>query len=154
MSLEQKVKEQMAEAMKTRNRAAINAFRLIQAALKDKKEAERTEVLSEAEVIRTIQRVARQNRDVHENMLLMGLYHDNEDAIKMEEEVLTIMERLLPEQISPEELHTKLKEIIAQLGASSLIDFGRVIRVAQNQLGGIANDGMIAITVKQLLAGA
>ena len=143
----------MTAALDAKDKVAVKALRIIQAALKDKKVAERIDALSDADVIRIIQRVAVENRDVHEKLKSHGLYGDREYLVKEEEEVLKIIEGFLPEKISPEELKTKLKEIIAQVGANSIFDMRKVVTVANDQLAGRADTGMINNTIKQLLAG-
>jgi hypothetical protein len=62
-----------------------------------------------------------------------------------------IIEKYLPAQMSEEDLTAALKEIIAQVGATSSADFGKVMGVASKSLSGKADGKAISATVKQLL---
>ena len=63
----------------------------------------------------------------------------------------SIIEAYLPEQMSPEELQAKVKEIIQQVGATSMKDMGRVMGTATGQLAGKADNKSISAIVRQLL---
>jgi uncharacterized protein YqeY len=78
---------------------------------------------------------------------------NREDLALKEREELAIIERFLPKQMSPEELQTELKTIIAEVGASSPADVGKVMGAATKKLAGKADGKAISETVKQLLAG-
>nr|MBP7534046.1 GatB/YqeY domain-containing protein [Chitinophagales bacterium] len=73
------------------------------------------------------------------------------DLAAKEAEEIAIIERYLPKQLSPDELQTEIKAIIAQLGATSAKDMGKVMGVANKQLAGIADGKQIAALVKTLL---
>ena len=64
---------------------------------------------------------------------------------------VAVFEKYLPEQMSNEELESVLKEIIAQIGASSAQDMGKVMAVATKQLAGKAEGRAISNKVKELL---
>ena len=63
-----------------------------------------------------------------------------------------VLESFLPKQMSEEEIENVVKGIIADLGASSMADMGRVMGVASKQLSGQADGKVIAAKVRQLLA--
>jgi hypothetical protein len=63
-----------------------------------------------------------------------------------------VMERYLPKQLSPEELEARVKEIIAETGATSIKDMGKVMGVASKRLAGLADGRAISAAVKSLLA--
>ena len=69
-----------------------------------------------------------------------------------EREELAIIEKFLPQQLSADELHTELRAIIAQVGAKTPADMGKVMGVASKQLAGRADGKAISEAVKQLLA--
>jgi hypothetical protein len=66
---------------------------------------------------------------------------------------VSVIESFLPKQMSPEELESALKAIMAQVGASTPADMGKVMGIATKQLAGKAEGKMISETVKRLLSG-
>ena len=63
-----------------------------------------------------------------------------------------VMERYLPKQLSPEELEARVKEIVAEVGATSIRDMGKVMGVASKRLAGVADGRAISAAVKTLLS--
>jgi uncharacterized protein YqeY len=148
MSLEQKVMEELKVAMKAKDEVALRSLRAIKAAIILEKTAEgASDVLSEATETKMLQKMAKQRRDSLDIFLKQG----REDLAAKEREELTIIERFLPAQMSAEELTTVLKAIIAEVGATSPADMGKVMGAATKQLAGKADGKAISETVKQLL---
>ena len=75
-----------------------------------------------------------------------------EDLAKVEEEEIAVIERYLPKQLDPAELEGIIKELIAELGASSMKDMGRVMGAASQKLAGKADGKTISGIVKGLLS--
>ena len=75
-----------------------------------------------------------------------------EDLATTEREEIEVIEKYLPEQMSPEELEKVIRDIIEQTGAASMKDMGRVMGVASKQLAGRADGKTISGIVKQLLS--
>lgn len=149
MSLEQKVMEELKNAMRAKDEAALRTLRAIKAAILLEKTSEgASDVISEATEIKMLQKMAKQRRD----SLEIFEKQSREDLAQKEREELTIIERFLPKQMSAEELKAELQSIIAQVGASSPADMGKVMGVATKQLAGKADGKVISETVKQLLA--
>lgn len=150
MSLESKIMEQMKEAMKSKDEAALRTLRAIKAAILIEKTSGSGTEMTEADEIKMLQKMAKQRRD----SLDIFTQQNREDLAAKEREELAIIEKFLPQQMSAEELKTVLQTIIAQVGASSPADMGKVMGVASKQLAGKADGKMISETVKQLLAGS
>jgi uncharacterized protein YqeY len=151
MSLEQKVMEQMKDAMRAKDEAALRTLRAIKAAiLLEKTSAGGSDTMSEADELKMLQKLAKQRRD----SLEIFETQNREDLAAKEREELAIIEKFLPKQMSAEELQAELKTIIAQVGATSPADMGKVMGTATKQLAGKADGKMISETVKQLLQGA
>ena len=149
MSLETKVMEEMKTAMRAKDEAALRTLRAIKAAILIEKTSEgATGEISEAKEISMLQKMAKQRRD----SLDIFTQQNREDLAAKEREELAILERFLPKQMSAEELQAELKAIIAQVGASSPADMGKVMGVASKQLAGKADGKAISENVKQLLA--
>ncbi len=150
MSLESKIMEQMKEAMKSKDEAALRTLRAIKAAILIEKTSGSGTEITEADEIKMLQKMAKQRRD----SLDIFTQQNREDLAAKEREELAIIEKFLPQQMSAEELKTVLQAIIAQVGASTPADMGKVMGVASKQLAGKADGKLISETVKQLLAGS
>lgn len=150
MSLESKVMEEMKTAMKAKDEVGLRTLRAIKAAILIEKTAEgsSSEDISEATELKMLQKMAKQRRD----SLDIFTQQNRADLAQKEKEELEIIERFLPKQMSVEELQGELKAIIAQVGASSPADMGKVMGVASKQLAGKADGKMISEQVKNLLA--
>ena len=148
MSLEQKVMEEMKGAMRAKDEAALRTLRAIKAAILLEKTSGSGTEISEADETKMLQKMAKQRRD----SLDIFVQQNREDLAAKEREELAIIERFLPAQMSAEELQVVIKEIIAQTGASTPADMGKVMGVATKQLAGKADGKLISETVKQLLA--
>jgi uncharacterized protein len=150
MSLEQKVMEELKTAMRAKDEAALRTLRAIKAGIIIEKTAEGAGgEISEATETKMLQKMAKQRRD----SLDIFEKQNREDLASKEREELAIIERFLPKQMSADELKAELKAIIAQVGAKSPADMGKVMGVASKQLAGKADGKAISETVKQLLAG-
>jgi uncharacterized protein YqeY len=148
MSLETKVMEEIKTAMRAKDEAALRTLRAIKAAiLIEKTSANASESISEADEIKMLQKMAKQRRD----SLEIFTQQNREDLAVKEREELAIIERFLPQQMSQEELQAELKTIIAETGASSPTDMGKVMGVASKRLAGKADGKAISENVKQLL---
>ena len=149
MSLEAKIMDQLKVAMKAKDEAALRSLRAIKAAIIIEKTAEgAADVLSEATETKMLQKLAKQRRD----SLEIFVKQNREDLAQKEREELAIIEKFLPAQMTKDELHAELKAIIAQVGATSPADMGKVMGVASKQLAGKTDGKSISDAVKQLLA--
>ena len=141
--------DEMKQAMRAKDEAALRTLRAIKAAiLIEKTSAGATDSMTEDAEMKMLQKMAKQRRD----SLDIFTTQNREDLAKKEKEELDIIERFLPKQMSAEELQSELKAIIAQVGATSAADMGKVMGVASKQLTGKADGKAISETVKQLLA--
>ena len=149
MALEDKVMEDLKNAMRAKDEAALRTLRAIKAAIIIEKTAEGASgVISEATETKMLQKLAKQRRDS------LDIYEkqNREDLASKEREELAIIEKFLPKQMSAEELKAEVKAIIDQVGAKSPADMGKVMGVASKQLAGKADGKAISEAVKQLLA--
>jgi len=149
MSLETKVMDELKTAMKAKDEAALRTLRAIKAAIIIEKTAEGGNgEVTEAQETKMLQKLAKQRRD----SLDIFVKQNREDLAAKERDELAIIERFLPAQMSQEELHAAVKAIIAQVGATSAADMGKVMGVASKQLAGKTDGKSISDAVKQLLA--
>lgn len=149
MSLEQNINAAIKTAMLAKAEADLRALRAIKAALLLAKTAEGGNgEISEAEETKLLQKLAKQRKD----SLEIFRQQNREDLAKKEEEELEVIERYLPKQLGEAELKAAIEAIIAQTGASSPADMGKVMGVATKQLAGLADGKAISALVKELLA--
>lgn len=149
MNLEQRVMAEMKDAMKSKNEAALRGLRAIKAAIIIAKTAEGAggELKSEDET-KLVQKLVKQRKD----SLEIYEKQNRDDLAKTEREEISILEKFLPEQMTEAELKSQLSLIIAELGASSPADMGKVMGAASKQFAGKAEGKAISAAVKELLS--
>jgi len=149
MNLESKVMDQLKQAMRNKDEAALRTLRAIKAAiLVEKTAAGAKDELTEADELKLLQKLVKQRKD----SLEIFRTQKREDLAKTEEEEIAIIEQFLPKQLSEAELEAQVREIIAAAGASSPADMGKVMGVASRQLAGKADGKAISEMVKKILA--
>jgi len=137
------------EAMKAKNALALESLRAIKSAvLLHKSEAGASDEMSEDEEIKLLQKLVKQRRD----SAAIFREQNRVDLAEPEEAQAEIIARFLPEQLSEEEVGKVIESIIAQTGASSMKDMGKVMGMASKQLAGKADGKTISTLVKQLLS--
>src|SRR5450432_1293037 len=149
MNLEQKIMADLKTAMLAKNEAALRSLRAVKAAILLAKTSEGAggELKKEDEV-KLLQKLVKQRKD----SLEIFQQQNRPDLAKKEEEEIAIIEKFLPLQLSPEELKAAIGKIIAETGASSPADMGKVMGAATKQLAGKADGKSISQVVKELLA--
>ncbi len=149
MSLETNVMNDMKDAMKAKDEAALRSLRAIKAEIiKAKTEPGANGQISPDTEIKMLQRMVKQRRD----SLEIFNQQNRADLAQKEEEELAVIESFLPKQLSPEELNAELSKIISETGASTPDEMGKVMGVATRQLAGKTDGKAISAAVKALLA--
>jgi hypothetical protein len=149
MTLEEKIMADMKEAMKSKNEAALRGLRAIKAEIiKAKTEPGANGQLSDETAGKMLQKMVKQRRD----SLDIFRQQNREDLAAKEVEEIAIIEQFLPKQLSEEELKAALQAIIAETGASSAADLGKVMGLATKKLAGQADGKAISTLVKTLLS--
>ncbi len=148
MSLEQQIMAQMKDAMKAKDEAALRGLRAIKAAILLVKTSGSGTELSSDDEIKLLQKLVKQRKD----SLEIFKQQNRADLAKKEEEEIEIIEQFLPKQLDAEELKTIIAGIVANVGASSPADMGKVMGVASKQLAGQADGKTISAVVKELLS--
>jgi len=148
MNLESRIMEQLKTAMKAKDEVALRTLRAIKAAILVEKTAEGAKSeLSEADEMKMLQKMAKQRRDSLDIFTTQG----RADLAIKEEEELRVIEGFLPKQLSEEELRAELQKVIAESGASSPGDMGKVMGAATKALAGRADGKAVSAMVKELL---
>lgn len=150
MSLEQQIMTEMKEAMKAKNEGVLRGLRAIKAEIiKAKTEPGAAGEIDETTEQKFLQKMMKQRRDSLDIFEKQG----REDLAAKEREEMAVIEKFLPKQLDESELKEIIKIIIAETGASTPADMGKVMGVASKQLAGKADGKMISGIVKDMLAG-
>ena len=137
------------DAMKAKDEGALRGLRAIKAGIILAKTAEGAGgELKEADEVKLLQKLVKSRKD----SLDIFQQQNREDLAKKELEEIAVIEKFLPKQLSEAELKEKLTAIIAETGASSPADMGKVMGAASKQLAGLAEGKAISTAVKELLA--
>jgi len=148
MSLEQKIMTELKTAMLAKDEAGLRSLRAIKAAILLVKTAEGgSGELKEEDEVKLLQKLVKQRKD----SLEIFQQQNRTDLAKKEEEEIAVIEKFLPKQLSVEELKEALAKIIAEVGASSPADLGKVMGMASKQFAGKADGKTISALVKELL---
>ncbi len=149
MSLETQVMNEMKEAMKAKDEAGVRGLRAIKAEIiKAKTEPGAGGVISEDGELKLLQRLVKQRKD----SLEIYTQQNRPDLAKTEAEEIAVIEKFLPKQFSEVELKEAVAAIIAEVGATSPADMGKVMGVATKQLAGKTDGKAISAAVKELLS--
>ncbi len=134
--------------MKAKDEIALRGIRAIKSAILLAKTDGSGQTIDEAREVAIVQKLLKSRQDSLE------IYEKNsrEDLAKIEREEIEIIKRYLPQMMEGAELEAAIQAVIAQVGASSAADFGKVMGAASKQLAGKAEGRAISEMVKKLLA--
>ena len=148
MSLEDTINEAIKTAMREKDKVALDSLRAVKSQiLLLKTEGKGADVSAEQEIA-ILQRMIKQRKDSYEQFAAQG----RNDLAEVEEAQMKVIEQFLPKQLTPEELETEMKAIIAETGAETLKDLGKVMGVASKTLGGKSDGKSISEMAKKLLS--
>lgn len=149
MALEEKIMAEMKDAMKSKNEAVLRGLRAIKAEIiKAKTDPGAGGVIDEATEQKFLQKMMKQRRDSYDIFTQQG----RADLAAKEKEEMDVIEKFLPKQLSEAEIKEAVAKVIAETGASSPADMGKVMGVASKQLAGQADGKTISAVVKELLS--
>ena len=146
MSLKEKLNEDLKQAMRDKEVVKRDSIRAINTMIKQVEVDER-KVLDDAEVIKLVQRGIKQR----EEAISQYRAASRDDLVQKEQEQVDVFMNYLPKQLSDEELETGMKEIIAEVEATTLKDMGKVMGAASKKFAGVADGKRINEMVKKLL---
>ena len=147
MSLKEKLNEDLKQAMRDKDVVKRDSIRAINTMIKQIEVDERR-VLDDAEVIKLIQRGIKQR----EEAISQYSAASRDDLVQKEQEQVDVFMLYLPKQLSDVELENGMKEIVSEVGATSLKDMGKVMGAASKKFAGVADGKRINEMVKKLLA--
>jgi uncharacterized protein len=146
MNLEEKINTDIKTAMLAKEQARLEALRGIKAALILLKTS--GEAVSEESEMKALQKMVKQRKEAAD------IYNaqNRKDLADVELFQASIIEAYMPKQMSEGEVRAEIQKIIQTVGASSPADMGKVMGAASKQLGGKADNKLVATLVKELLA--
>ncbi len=146
MSLKAQISDDMKSAMRAKETERLATIRLLQAAIKQREVDERIE-LQDADVIAVIEKMLKQRRDSIEAYDKAG----RDDLSAVEKAEVAVLQTYLPAQLSDGEIAEMLDKVIAETGATSMKDMGKVMGVLKPLVAGKADMGKLSGLIKAKL---
>lgn len=148
MPLQERLINEMKEAMKSGDSKKVSVIRMLRASIKNREiEKGKDKELSEEEIIQVIVSSIRQRKDSIEEFKKGG----RQDLVNKEEEEAKILQTFLPVQMSNEELVGTIKETIKEVNAVGIRDIGRVMKILVPKIVGKADPATVSNMVKEIL---
>ena len=148
MAVFEQISEDIKTAMKARDKVALDTLRNIKKVFLEAKTAPgANDTLNDDAALKIIQKLAKQGKEAAQTYIDAG----RQDLADVELQQVQVIERYLPQQLSMEEIASAVKEIIEQVGASSMKEMGQVMGIATKKLAGKADGRAISEVVKKLL---
>jgi uncharacterized protein YqeY len=147
MSLDERLTEEMKQAMKSNDKLRLSTIRMIRSAVKNK-EIELRKKLDDEEIQRVIQGMVRKGEESVEQFQLGG----RADLVEKEKKEIEILKSFLPQPIGQEEILRIIDQSIEETQASSLKDLGKVMKSVIPKLGGKVDGRLINQLVKERLS--
>ncbi|WP_221897163.1 GatB/YqeY domain-containing protein [Bathymodiolus japonicus methanotrophic gill symbiont] len=146
-TMQDRLKDEMKQAMRSREKVRLATIRLMQAAIKQKQVDERI-VLDDPQVIAVLDKMLKQRRES------IRQYRDagREELAEVEETEILIIQEFLPQALSEAEIGDMIKSAIAESSASSIKDMGKVMGILKPAMQGRADMAMVSVKIKAMLA--
>ncbi len=142
-----KIDADLKEALKNRDDIRVSVLRLIKASAKNRS-IDKQSSLSDEDVQSVLSTQIKQRKESLEHYLKAG----REDLVKREEREIEIISSYLPEQLTPDEIDSILKDAIKEVGANSAADMGKVMKVIMPKIRGKADGRYVNERVKAFLS--
>ncbi len=136
MSLNDTIAADITAAMKAKDTARLSALRMLKAAVMNK-EVEKARTLNDAEVLQVVASLVKQRRDSIEQFAGAGRI----DLVEKETGEIAVLEHYLPPALSQDEIDAAVAAAVAETGASSPKDMGKVMKAVMPKLAGKNVDG-------------
>jgi uncharacterized protein YqeY len=151
MALKDQINEDIKTAMKAKDEAALRALRAIKSSilLAETAEGQAGQPLSEETEIKLLKQQLNMRKDAFEQFMKAGA----SDSAQKEQEEMEIIAKYLPAQLSRDEVEAGVKAIIAETGASTVKELGKVMKAANERFAGRADNKLVSDLAKSLLGG-
>ena len=147
MALEDRLVEEMKQAMKSNDKLRLSTIRMIRTAVKNK-EIEQRKPLDDEGIMRVIQGMVRKSEESVEQFKAGGRM----DLVEKETKEIETMKSYLPQPLSREEVLTVIDQTIEETQATSLKDLGKVMKSLMPKLGGKVDGALVNQWVKERLS--
>jgi len=148
MSLRDRITEDMKTAMRSGDKERLGHIRMLQAAIKQREVDERI-VLDDAQVVAAVEKMVKQRREAIAQFEAGG----RADLVAKENAEIATLQAYLPAQLSDAEIDALIVEAIAQTGAASVKDMGKVMGVVKGKAAGRVDMGVVGGRIKARLGG-
>lgn len=149
MDLFEKVSEDIKTAMKARDKVRLETLRNIKKVFLEAKTAPgANDTLTDDAALKIIQKLAKQGKETAKTYIDNGRQDLADDELAQ----VAVLEEYMPKPLTEAEIEATVKEIIAQVGATSMKEMGKVMGIASKQMAGKAEGGVISGIVRRLLA--
>ena len=142
-----KLQDEMKTAMKSGEKDRLSVIRMLISEIK-KVQIDKKKELSDEEIIQVLQRYAKQRKESIKQYREAG----REDLAQKEETELKVVQEFLPKPLSEEEIEKIIEQVIAETGASSMKDMGRVMKSVMEKIKGRADGSVVSSIVKKKLS--
>ncbi|MBP5160688.1 MAG: GatB/YqeY domain-containing protein [Alphaproteobacteria bacterium] len=150
--LRESIKNQLVAALKEHDEAKVSILRLINAAIKDKdiaaRPAGKTDGISDADILQLLQSMIKQRKESIEMYEKGG----RADLVAKEQGEVNVIASFLPKQMDEAAMREAIKAVIAQTGAASIKDMGKVMGALRAQYAGQMDFGQASALIKEMLA--
>ena len=151
--IREEIKKQLVEAMKAGQKERVNTLRLINSTIKDKDIADRTkgnmDGISDEVILSVLQGMIKQRKE----SIALYTQGGRAELAEAEQKEVDIIQSFLPKQMSADEIREAIKAVIAETGASSIKDMGKVMGALRGKYAGKMDFGAASGEIKALLAG-
>ncbi len=147
MGLREQIDSDLKNAMKSGEKDKVSALRMLMAAIKNKQIDKRPEPLTENDVQDAVRSLIKQRRDSIEQFAKGG----RQDLVDKETAEVAVLEVYLPQQLPREEVERMVREAVAQTGAQSAKDMGKVMKALVPVIAGRADNKLLSELVKNAL---
>jgi uncharacterized protein YqeY len=146
--LKSRIQDDVKAAMKAKDKERLVTLRLITAAIKQREVDDRAE-LNEEQVLAILEKMIKQRRDSIAQYESAG----RQELAEKEQSEIAIIETYMPEGLSEEEIAELITQAIAETGAESMRDMGKVMGLLKPKMQGRADMGKVSGLIKQKLSG-
>ena len=147
MTLTEQIQDAMKSAMKEKNQAKLAAVRAIKAEILKEQTSGKGSEVTDADVLKLIQKMIKQRTD----SIAIYQQQGRQDLVDEENTQLEYIKCYLPKQLSEAEVEEIIAKVVAETGATSIKDMGKVMKAANAQPAGKAESKLIADKVKAAL---
>ena len=145
--LKDRITEDMKAAMRAKDAPRLSTIRMLLAAIKQREVDERI-VLDDGAVVAIVDKLVKQRKDSIEQFTAGG----RQDLVDKEKAELQVLESYLPVRLGADEIAAEVAALVAETGASSAADMGKVMAAAKARLAGRAEMALVSTAVKAALA--